>query len=180
VWLGEADMEILAAAGSPVVVCPESNMKLASGLAPLPELLSRGITVGIGTDGCASNNNLDLWGELARCALLYKGQRLDPTVLPAARLLRLATVDGAACLGFAGQLGVVAPGALADLVVVDLAHPRLTPLYGMETLVYAGAAGQVRDVVVNGQVVVQNRQCVRFDLAEVMARVRELAEQVRG
>ena len=180
VWLDAADIDILAATGSQVVVCPESNMKLASGIAPLPELLAQGIGVGIGTDGCASNNNLDLFGELARCSLLYKGSRRDPTVLPAARLLDLATVDGAACLGLGGQLGMLTPGALADLVVIDLAHPRLTPFYDTETLVYAGAGSQVRDVVVGGQVVVRERQCTTLDLAEVLARVRELAERVRA
>lgn len=179
VWLNAADMELLAASGAAVVVCPKSNMKLASGIAPLPELISRGILVGIGTDGCASNNNLDLFAELASVALLHKGTRLDPIVLPASRLLDLATVDGATCLGFGGQLGVAAPGTLADLVIIDLAHPRLVPFYGMATLLYAGAAGQVRDVVVNGEVVVRDRQCVRFDLAEAMTRVRDLAEQVR-
>lgn len=179
VWVNAADRELLAASGAQVVVCPESHMKLASGIAPLPELLAAGIGVGIGTDGCASNNDLDLFGELARCAMLHKGNRLDPTLLPAARLWRLATEEGAACLGFGGQLGQLAPGMRADLVVVDLAHPRLAPFYGMETLIYAGAAGQVRDVVVHGEVVVRQRQCVRIDLAETKARVRELAERVR-
>jgi len=180
VWLSEADMDILAASGSPVVVCPESNMKLAAGIAPLPELLERGIGVGIGTDGCASNNNLDFLGEVARCALLHKGTRLDPTVLPAARLLTLAAEDGAACLGFGGQLGRLAPGYFADLIIVDLAHPRLTPFYGLATIIYAGAASQVRDVIVGGQVVVRERRCLTLDLAEVQARVREMAEQVKA
>lgn len=180
VWLDEADRAILAASGSAVVICPESQMKLASGIAPLPELLACGIAVGIGTDGCASNNDLDLFGELARCALLHKGTRLEPTVLPAASLLDLATAGGAACLGFGGQLGVLAPGALADLVVIDLAHPRLTPFYGPATLIHAGAASQVRDVIVHGEVVVRDRECLRIELAEIKAKVRELAERVRG
>lgn len=180
VWLDAAEREILATSGAGVVVCPESNMKLASGIAPLPELLHRGIPVGIGTDGCASNNNLDLFAELARCALLHKGTRLDPTVLPAARLLDVATVGGAACLGFGGQLGRLLPGQLADLLVIDLAHPRLTPFYGPATLLYAGAGSQVRDVIVNGQVVVRERRCLTLDLAEVQARVRELAVQVQA
>ncbi len=180
VWLDEADMDLLAMSGSQVVVCPESNMKLASGSAPLPELLAREIGVGIGTDGCASNNNLDLFAELARGALLHKGQRLDPTVLPATRLLELATVGGAACLGLGGRLGRLLPGSLADLVVIDLAHPRLTPFYGIETLVYGGAASQVRDVVVGGRLVVRERRCLTLDLPEVLARVRELAAQVRA
>lgn len=180
VWVNEADHEILAATGSRVVVCPESHMKLASGMAPLPEMLACGVGVGIGTDGCASNNNLDLFGELTRCALLHKGMRRDPTLLPATRLLHLATAGGAACLGFGDQLGVLAPGALADLVVIDLAHPRLTPFCGLASLVYAGAAGQVRDVIVGGKLVVRGRQCLTLDLPEVLARVRELAAVVRG
>ncbi|MEW6594468.1 MAG: amidohydrolase [Thermodesulfobacteriota bacterium] len=180
VWLSEADIDILAATGSPVVVCPESHMKLASGIAPLPALLGRGIGVGIGTDGCASNNNLDLWGELARCALLHKGMHLDPTVLPATRLLEMATAGGAACLGFGDALGRLTPGAPADLVILDLAHPRLTPFYGLPTLIYSGAGGLVRDVIVHGEVVVRERECLRFDLAETKARVRELAGRVRG
>jgi len=176
VVLTEADQELLADAGAGVAHCPESNTKLASGLAPVVDLLRRGVPVGLGTDGCASNNNLDLIQEMDSAAKLQKLRYLDPTVLPAAAALDLATRGSARVLGLEGRVGALSPGMMADLVVLDLDQPHLTPLYDPYShLVYAAGGGDVQTVVVHGQVVVQDRRLLTFDLKETLARTRELA-----
>ncbi len=180
VVLTKADQELLAAGGAGVAHCPESNMKLASGLAPVAELLDRGVPVGLGTDGCASNNNLDLFQEMDTAAKLQKVRYLDPTRLPATAALDLATRGGAAILGLASQVGALTPGRKADLVVLDLNQPHLTPLYDPYShLVYAAGGADVQTVMVNGRLVVQDRRLLTFDLEETMARARELAQGIR-
>jgi 5-methylthioadenosine/S-adenosylhomocysteine deaminase len=177
--LSEADMELLAASGAGVAHCPESNMKLAAGIAPVVELLNQGVPVGLGTDGCASNNNLDLVQEMDTAAKLQKVRYLDPTVLPAPASLDLATRGSARVLGLEGQVGALGPGLKADVVVLDLDRPHLTPLYDPYShLVYAAGGGDVQTVVVHGQVVVKDRQVLSFDLEETMAKARELARRV--
>jgi 5-methylthioadenosine/S-adenosylhomocysteine deaminase len=178
--LTEADQELLAAGGTGVAHCPESNMKLASGLAPVAELLDRGVPVGLGTDGCASNNNLDLFQEMDTAAKLQKVRYLDPTRLPATAALDLATRGGAAILGLGPQVGALTPGRKADLVVLDLNQPHLTPLYDPYShLVYAAGGADVQTVMVNGHLVVQDRRLLTFDIEETMARARELAQGIR-
>ncbi len=179
VVLAEADLELLAASGAGVAHCPESNMKLASGIAPVVEMLKRGVPVGLGTDGCASNNNLDLVQEMDSAAKLQKVRYLDPTVLPATATLDLATLGGAKVLGLEGRVGALSPGMQADLVVLDLDQPHLTPLYDPYShLVYAAGGGDIQTVVVHGRVVVQDRKLLSFDLEETLARARELARGV--
>jgi len=181
VVLTEADMELLAASGAGVAHCPESNMKLASGVAPVAELLRRGVPVGLGTDGCASNNNLDLFQEMDTAAKLQKVRHLDPTLLPATAALDLATRGGARVLGLEREIGALAPGRCADLVVVDLDQPHLTPLYDpYSQLVYAASGADVQTVVVHGQVLVQDRVLLSFDLEETLARARDLASGIRA
>ncbi|MDD2902134.1 MAG: amidohydrolase [Syntrophales bacterium] len=176
VVLTGADMDLLAAGGAGVAHCPESNMKLASGIAPVVDLLARGVPVGLGTDGCASNNNLDLLQEMDTAAKLQKVHRLDPTALPATRTLDLATRCGARVLGLERQVGAILPGLKGDLVVIDLDKPHLTPMYDPYShLVYAANAGDVQTVLVHGQIVVQDRRLLTFDLEETLARARELA-----
>jgi 5-methylthioadenosine/S-adenosylhomocysteine deaminase len=176
VVLSEADRELLAASGAGVAHCPESNMKLASGIAPVSDLLGRGIPVGLGTDGCASNNNLDLLQEMDTAAKLQKVYCQDPTVLPAPAALELATRGGARVLGLEKELGTLAPGLKGDLIVIDLDQPHLTPLYDPYShLVYAATGADVQTVLVNGRIVVQDRRLLSFDLEETLARARELA-----
>jgi 5-methylthioadenosine/S-adenosylhomocysteine deaminase len=176
VVLSDADKELLAASGAGVAHCPESNMKLASGIAPVADLLRRGVPVGLGTDGCASNNNLDLIQEMDTAAKLQKVHCMDPTVLPAPTALSLATRGGARVLGLEKEVGALAPGLKGDLIVIDLDQPHLTPLYDpYSLLVYAATGADVQTVLVNGRVVVQDRRLLSFDLAETMARARELA-----
>ncbi|MDP3181591.1 MAG: amidohydrolase [Desulfobaccales bacterium] len=180
VALTKADLELLAASGAGVAHCPESNMKLASGIAPVGELLSRGVPVGLGTDGCASNNNLDLLQEMDTAAKLQKVRYLDPTVLPAPAALELATRGSARVLGLAREVGALAPGMKGDLVVIDLDQPHLTPIYDPYShLVYAAGGADVQTVLVHGRVVVQDRLLMTFDLEETLARARELAREMK-
>jgi len=140
------------------------------------ELLRRGVAVGLGTDGCASNNNLDLLQEMDTAAKLQKVHCMDPTVLPAATALSLATRGGARVLGLEKEVGTLAPGLKGDLIVIDLDQPHLTPLYDPYShLVYAASGADVQTVLVNGRIVVRDRHLLSFDLEETLARARELA-----
>jgi 5-methylthioadenosine/S-adenosylhomocysteine deaminase len=180
VVLTEKDLDLLAASGAGVAHCPESNMKLASGIAPVTDLLARGVPVGLGTDGCASNNNLDLLTEMDTAAKLAKVRHLDPTALPAREALALATRLGARVLGLENEVGRLAPGLKADIVVIDLDQPHLTPFYDPYShLVYAATGADIQTVVVDGRILVQDRQLLAFDLAKTLARARELGKKVR-
>lgn len=175
VALNEDDIDLLAGNGVKVVHNPESNMKLASGIAPVPRMLESGITVALGTDGCASNNNLDMFGEMDSCAKLHKAASLDPTVLPAETVLGMATVNGAKALGWE-NLGRITPGAAADLIVVDFRKPHLTPVYNpVSHLVYAAGAADVRHSVIGGKLVMRDRALLTLDLEEIFGHVREFA-----
>jgi len=180
VWLEEGDIGLLLKSGAKVVTCPESNMKLGVGVAPLAELLAAGVEVGLGTDGCASNNDLDLFQEMASCARLHKVAAHAPTRLPAAALLGMATGAGAGVLGLAGQTGRLAVGLRADCIIIDGRQSHLTPFHNPATLVYAGRGSDVVTVLIDGQVVMQNRQLLSFDLGETMNEVRRLAGRVRA
>jgi 5-methylthioadenosine/S-adenosylhomocysteine deaminase len=178
VAVNESDISLLAENRVKVVHNPESNMKLASGIAPVPRFLESGITVALGTDGCASNNNLDMFGEMDMSAKLHKAATLDPTVLPAATALRMATVYGATALGWEGLTGQIAPGMHADLIVVDFTKPHLTPLYNpVSHLVYAAGAADVRHSVIGGRLVMKDRMLLTLDLGEIFGHVREFAKK---
>jgi 5-methylthioadenosine/S-adenosylhomocysteine deaminase len=180
VALDEKDMELLAKRDVQVVHNPESNMKLASGIAPVPRLLEMGVNVALGTDGCASNNDLDMMGEMDSCAKLHKVATLDPTALPAATVLRMATRSGARALGLEGRLGELSPGMLADVIVVDFRKPHLTPVYEPAShLVYAAGRADVRHSVIHGRVVMEDRKILTMDIHEVMERVRSFARIIR-
>ncbi|NIA05486.1 MAG: amidohydrolase family protein [Proteobacteria bacterium] len=178
VWVDEEDLDILARRNARVSICPQSHLKLASGMAPLAAMLERSITVGLGTDGAASNNGLDLFREMDICAKVQKIKTMDPVAVRAGDVLRLVTRDGAAVLGFAERLGALRAGSLADLVLVDLDRPHLQPFYGPDLLVYAAGGADVRSVIINGKLVMHNRQLLTIDLDETMARVRDLARSV--
>jgi 5-methylthioadenosine/S-adenosylhomocysteine deaminase len=172
VRLSDADIQRLKRCGVKVSHNPESNMKLASGIAPIPELLAAGVCVGLGTDGAASNNNLDLFLEMDTAAKLHKVHRLDPTVLAAATVLRMATIDGARALGLDARVGSLAPGKQADLILIDTHKPHLTPLYHPESqLVYAAKGSDVTTVIINGRVVMDNGRILTFDAQTAMDEV---------
>jgi len=179
VWLEEGDITLLRKTGAKVVTCPESNMKLGSGIAPLAELLEGGVMVGLGTDGCASNNDLDLFQEMGSCARLHKDAAQKPTRLPSLTLLGMATEMGAEVLGLAGQTGRLAVGLRADCIIIDHKQPHLTPFHTPETLIYAGRGSDVSTVIIDGRVVMQDKRILSFDLNETLDEVRKLAKRVR-
>lgn len=177
VVLDRNDMALLAENDVKVVHPPESNMKLASGISPVPRLLEMGVTVALGTDGCASNNNLDMFGEMDSCAKLHKAATLDPTVLSAKTVLNMATHAGAKALGWADEIGSLEPGTLADLIVVDFNKPHLTPVYSRTShLVYSAGAADVRHSIIDGQLVMKDRKLLTLDLKEIFGHVREFAK----
>ncbi len=181
VALDDHDMELLAASSTHVVHNPESNMKLASGVAPVPKLLGLGVNVALGTDGCASNNDLDLFGEMDTCAKLHKVMSLDPTALPAASVLRMATRNGAEAMGFGDKVGVLSPGMWADIIVVDFGRPHLTPLYEpVSHLVYAAGGADVRHSIIHGRLVMEDRRLLTLDVEEVMNHARAIGRLLRA
>jgi 5-methylthioadenosine/S-adenosylhomocysteine deaminase len=156
-------------------------MKLASGVAPVPELLARGVVVGLGTDGCASNNNLDMFAEMDTAAKLHKVHRLDPTVMEAKTVTQLAIKGGSRVLGLERQVGSLEPGKKADIIGLDLERPHLTPLYNIYShLVYAASAADVTLTIINGRVVMRNRELFSLDLERVMAEVRTIAKRIKS
>lgn len=181
VVLTDTEMDILAERGVRVVHNNESNMKLANGVAPVAKLLERGVPVGLGTDGCASNNNLDMLAEMDSVAKLHKVYRMDPTIMDAKTVVRLATRGGARVLGMEKQIGSLEPGKRADLIGLDLDKPHLTPMYNIYShLVYAASAADVTLNVINGRVVMRNRQLLTLDVERVMAEVRAIAKKIKS
>jgi 5-methylthioadenosine/S-adenosylhomocysteine deaminase len=164
VWLQPSEIECLAGCGAGVSHNVQSNMKLASGIAPVPALLKAGVTVGLGTDGSASNNSLDLFKEMDRTAKLHKVASGDPTVCPAREVLRMATLKGAAALGLDDLVGSIECGKKADLIALDLNQPHLTPLYDpVSHLVYSARGSDVRHVWIDGRPVVRDRRVLTVD-----------------
>ena len=173
VVLSDAEIARLAETQTAVAHCPSSNMKLASGFCRVPELLAAGVTVGLGTDGPSSSNDLDMLAAMRVAALIHKGNRLDPTVLPAAAILRMATMGSAAALGIDQIVGSIEVGKNADLVRLDPASPSLTPVYDpISTIVYAASRADVVDVWIDGVAVVQNRTCTTLNLDAVLRDLR--------
>lgn len=179
VWVDADDIAMIADSGASVVHCPESNMKLASGIAPVPEFIDAGLTIGLGTDGCASNNDLDLFGEMKSAAGLHKVHRFNPTVLDAASVIRMATIAGARLLGLEQQIGSLEAGKQADLIVLELRQPHLLPLYHPAShIVYAARGSDVHHVMIAGRWIVQNRQLITLDLASLMKEVDALSRKI--
>jgi 5-methylthioadenosine/S-adenosylhomocysteine deaminase len=180
VYMDDEDIRVFADHGCKVVHNPESNMKLASGVAPISRMLEAGIIVGLGTDGCASNNNLDMFQEMDTAAKLEKSVRLDPTVMSARTVLRMATCDGAKVLGLERLVGSIRPGMKADLVLVNLDKPHLTPMYSEYShLVYAVSGSDADTVFINGKMVMEDRKLLTIDVREAMERVRLIAERIK-
>lgn len=168
--LEDAEIERLAAAGSNVVHCPESNLKLASGFCPVAKLLDAGVNVALGTDGAASNNDLNLLGEMRTAALLAKGVAGSASVLPAAQALRMATINGARALGLEQEIGSIEPGKSADLVALDLGDSHTQPLYHpISQLVYAAGRHQVREVWIQGRRLIRDGVPTTLDPEAIIA-----------
>jgi 5-methylthioadenosine/S-adenosylhomocysteine deaminase len=154
-------------------------MKLASGVAPVPKLLAAGVTVGLGTDGAASNNDVDMFGEMDSAAKIHKVFNLDPTVMSASTTLRMATMGGAALLGAEKEIGSIEKGKKADLIVLNLDQPHLTPLYNIAShLVYAAKGSDVIHSVINGQLVMLDKQLLNVDEAALFDEMNGLAAKI--
>ena len=175
VHLTQDEIELLADRGVRVVHVPESNMKLSSGTARIAEMVNLGMKVGLGTDGCASNNNLDLFQEMDTAAKLGKVFSENPVNMGAETVLKMATSWGGAVLGIEQEVGTIEKGKRADIIVVDLQSPHLVPLYNpFSSLVYSANGADVRDVIVDGQILLRDRVFQTLDPDEIMEKVRAL------
>jgi 5-methylthioadenosine/S-adenosylhomocysteine deaminase len=181
VWVNDADLQILRARRVGVAHCPSSNMKLASGAAPVAKMLGLGLAVGLGTDGPAgSNNDLDMFEEMDLASKLQKLITSDPEVLPARQALEMATIRGARALGMEKEIGSIEPGKRADLITVRLDRAHAVPLYDVYSqMVYALKASDVRDVMVDGRAVVRDGQALTLDAAQVLAKAEEYGRNVK-
>ncbi len=167
--------------GVSIAHCPESNLKLASGIAPIAKLIAAGANVMVGTDGAASNNDLDMFAELRTAALLAKGSSGDPRAVPAAVALKLATINGAKALGLDAEIGSLTVGKSADFIAIDLNHASTTPVYDViSTLAYAVGRDQVTDVFVAGRALMRDRRLLTLDEPAVLAKAAEWREKIVG
>lgn len=179
VELTENDIALLQRFDVKVAHNAESNMKLASGVAPIPRLINQGICVGMGTDGCASNNDLDLFLEMDSVAKLHKAKTLDPTVMDASTVLKMATIRGARALGLDQVIGSLETGKKADLIIIDTNKPHLTPMYNpVSHLVYAAMGSDVTTSIINGIVVMEGGKIKTMDIKEVMDDVNRIAREI--
>jgi len=180
VWVTPPEIAILKARHVAVSHNPESNMKLASGTAPVPAYLAAGLAVGLGTDGAASNNDLDMFEAMRTASLLHKLQTGDPQALPARTVLRMATIGGARALGLDRRIGSLEPGKRADVIVVSMASARQTPMYDpVSHLVYTTRGDDVQTTVVQGRVLMRNRKVLTLDQEAILKEARLLSEKVK-
>lgn len=176
VHLDDRDIEILVDKKAGIAHNPESNMKLASGIAPVQQLIKAGAVVGLGTDGAASNNNLDMLEELRSALLLQKVATGDATTMPAPAALAMATREGARVLGLEKEIGMLRPGYKADIILLDVDKPHLCPLHNpVAHIAYAAASADVDTTIINGRVVMENRRLLTVDESEVLAGAEECA-----
>ena len=174
VWVDEADRKIILESGAGVIICPQSHLKLASGIAGAAAMDAMGIPIGLGTDGSASNNSLDLFREMDILAKTQKLQTLDATAMTARQALSAATVNNAQILGLP-KVGRIAPGYKADIILLDTKQPHRQPFYNGDSLVYSGGGADVETVIINGKTILKDRKLLSFDLNECMTEVRKLA-----
>ncbi|NLD46268.1 MAG: amidohydrolase [Clostridiaceae bacterium] len=181
VHLSDSDVEILKNKGVNVVHNPTSNLKLGSGIARVPELLKRGINVSLGTDGAASNNNLNMFEELHIASLIHKGIHRDSDLLSAREVIRMATVNGAKAAGFEGITGTIENGMKADIIIIDTDKPHLCPVNDpVSAIVYSAQGADVDTVIVNGKIIMEKGEIKTIDEARVRHKVREIAGRILG
>ena len=181
VHVTDSDIKVLARHGVGVSHNPESNMKLASGTAPVQAMQSAGIAVGLGTDGAASNNDLDMFEAMRQAAFLHKLVSEDPRAIPAPLAIQMATIDGARALGMERDIGSLEPGKRADVIVVSMASARQTPMYDAQShLVYVTRGDDVKTTIVNGRILMRDRKVLTLDRNAVLAEARAFAARVRA
>jgi len=174
VWLTSKEIRMLAKSGTRVCHCPASNMKLASGIARVPEMLQAGVTVSLGCDGGPSNNCYDMIREMKLAALLHKVHSLDPVVMPAESVIEMATVNGSEAIGLSNEIGAIMPGKKADIILVDFKKPHLTPLHNpVSHMVYAANGSDVHTVIVDGKILMENREVKTIDEQRVLEEAEE-------
>ncbi|MBI2379147.1 MAG: TRZ/ATZ family hydrolase [Gammaproteobacteria bacterium] len=179
--LDEHDIALVAKHGVHVVHCPESNLKLASGFCPVAKLMQAGVNVALGTDGAASNNDLDMLGELRTAALVAKAVAGDAAALPAARVLTMATLNGAKALGLESECGSLVPGKAFDAIAINLDQLETQPLYEpISQIVYAASRSQIEDVWVAGRRLMKQRQLTSLDEATLVAQAKAWRERIAG
>jgi 5-methylthioadenosine/S-adenosylhomocysteine deaminase len=179
VWPSAGEIEILKRVGVGVVHNPQSNMKLASGVAPVPKMIAEGVRVGLGTDGAASNNDLSMWEEMDTAAKLHKVFSGDPKVMSAEEAFELATIRGAQALHMEKEIGSIEPGKRADLVLVNRDSLNQIPLYNVYSdLVYATKASDVQTVIINGKIVMRDRRLLTLDEAAIKEGARVFRERI--
>ena len=180
IWLDDEEMKILADTGTKVVHCPNSNLKLASGIARIPELLSMGVAVSIGADGAPCNNNLDVFQEMRSAALIHKARLLNPTTMPAGTVFEMATLGGARAMGMEDKLGSLETGKLADIVILDINRLHMAPNTGgdiISQLVYSACASDVETTIIDGKVVMENRELRTLNEAAIIKDCNRLLKQ---
>ena len=182
VWPREDEIQILVSRGVGVTHDPSSNMKISSGVSPVAAMLDAGVKIGLGTDGPATNNDLDMWEEMRIAAFLQKVSTMDPEVLPAATALRMATRGGAEALGLEDQIGSLLAGLRADLIQVSLDDMHFVPAYGdvVSQLVYVGDEQDVTTVVVDGKVIMRDKTILTIDAERVRREANALAAEIRA
>lgn len=177
--LTDDEITLLAQTGTHVIHCPESNLKLASGFCPIAKLTAAGVNVALGTDGNASNNDLDMFGEMRTAALLAKAVAQDASVIPAAQVLRMATINGARALGLDSEIGSLEVGKSADMIAVDLGTLEASPLYDpVSHLVYCTSREQVTHAWVAGKALLENRQLTTLDSSAIIAKARHWQQKI--
>jgi 5-methylthioadenosine/S-adenosylhomocysteine deaminase len=180
VWLNPADIQVLARRKVAVSHNPESNMKLASGTAKVPAMRKAGMTVALGTDGAASNNDLDMFEAMRTAALLHKLTTGDPRAVPASVALAMATIDGARAVQMDDRIGSLEPGKRADMILVSMAGARQTPMYDpISHLVYVAHGDDVTTTIVNGRILMRDRKVLTLDEPAVLREANEIAVKVR-
>lgn len=179
IWLSGDEIDILARSGASISHCPQSSMKLGSGTAPIPALIAAGIRVGLGTDSCAGNNDLDLFLEMDTAAKLHKVIENDPLACPAPQALRMATIEAAAAIGLGEDTGSIEPGKKADIIALDCNQPHLVPMYDpVSQVVYSAAGSDVSFVWVDGALVVNRGKVLTINESDVLAEANRIGKRI--
>ena len=179
-FVDEDEIRIFADCGVKVSHNPESSMKLGAGVAPVPEMLKQGVIVGLGTDGCASNNDLDLLLEIDTTAKIHKLKTMNPTAMDTATVLRMATIEGAKMLGIEDKTGSIEAGKYADIIILDANKPHMIPMYNCYSqIVYSASGADVSASIINGKIVMKDRQLLNMDVSDIMDRVRKIADNIK-